>query len=335
VDDGLISVIIPVFKTEAYLKDCVDSVRAQTYANLEIILVDDGSPDRCGELCDSYAAEYDRIKVIHKKNGGLASARNAGLCIAKGEFIAFVDSDDTIDAGMYEQMHKRMTEEGADICVCGFKMIYEGYTRIESLPHIKTYSPSELWDLYISEFRKYNTLIVSSCNKLYRRNILGRDKSNTGQEIRFPEEVVMTEDGFFVADCIDAAHHGITFLGLELYNYSQINNPLSISKVGSYKLVDNYLDYLQKKMQKSLPQKTAEIEDMIAHQKQVNLVIAVHIAIINKLKFPHRIKGKTVLAIIRRSKSRREKISATIIYLMPPPLYRAAFRLFCKLRKTR
>ena len=98
----MISVIVPVYKVEAYLEKCVDSICRQTYKDLEIILVDDGSPDRCPRICDEYATKDNRIKVIHKDNGGLSSARNAGLDIAQGEFISFVDSDDTIHSQMME-----------------------------------------------------------------------------------------------------------------------------------------------------------------------------------------------------------------------------------------
>lgn len=102
--DLLISVIIPVYKVEAYLAKCVDSVLAQTYANLEVILVDDGSPDGCGRICDDYAARDPRVRVIHKQNGGLSSARNAGIEAASGVFLAFVDSDDWIEPDAYEAM---------------------------------------------------------------------------------------------------------------------------------------------------------------------------------------------------------------------------------------
>ncbi len=100
----LISVIVPVYKVEEYLSRCVDSILAQTYENLEIILVDDGSPDLCGAICDTYAMMDPRIRVIHKENGGLSSARNAGMDIAQGEFFGFVDSDDWIEPHMYETM---------------------------------------------------------------------------------------------------------------------------------------------------------------------------------------------------------------------------------------
>ena len=98
----LVSVIIPVYKVEDYLAECVDSVINQTYRNLEIILVDDGSPDGCGAMCDAYAAQDERVRVIHRPNGGLSAARNSGMDIATGEFITFLDSDDWIYRGMIE-----------------------------------------------------------------------------------------------------------------------------------------------------------------------------------------------------------------------------------------
>ena len=97
----LISVIVPVYKVEPYLDKCVRSIVDQTYQNLEIILVDDGSPDRCGEICDAWAAKDSRIRVIHKENGGLSDARNAGMAVATGKYMGFVDSDDYIAPDMY------------------------------------------------------------------------------------------------------------------------------------------------------------------------------------------------------------------------------------------
>lgn len=115
----LISVIVPVYKVEPYLERCVDSIRNQTYQNLEIILIDDGSPDRCGEMCDGFAKEDPRIRVIHKENGGQSSARNLGLDIMKGEYVGFVDSDDSISLDMYERLYDLLQKNGADISACG------------------------------------------------------------------------------------------------------------------------------------------------------------------------------------------------------------------------
>lgn len=117
--EPIISIIIPVYKVEKYLDKCVRSVIGQTYSKLEIILIDDGSPDNCPELCDDYALNDSRIKVIHKSNGGLSSARNAGLDIATGDYIAFVDSDDWVENNAYEEMLKLADKSGAEIVCCG------------------------------------------------------------------------------------------------------------------------------------------------------------------------------------------------------------------------
>ena len=100
----MISVIVPIYKVEEFLDECIQSIVDQTYQNLQIILVDDGSPDHCGEMCEDWAKKDKRIEVIHKKNGGLSDARNAGLAVATGDFVAFVDSDDWIEPQMYETM---------------------------------------------------------------------------------------------------------------------------------------------------------------------------------------------------------------------------------------
>lgn len=121
----LISVIVPVYKVEAYLDQCVQSIVDQTYKNLEIILVDDGSPDNCPAMCDAWAQKDSRIKVIHKENGGLSDARNAGLAVATGAYIGFVDSDDYIAAAMYEAIMAHMVETDSDIAACGVQMIWE------------------------------------------------------------------------------------------------------------------------------------------------------------------------------------------------------------------
>lgn len=115
--DDLISVIVPIYKVQPYLKKCVDSIVNQTYKNLEIILVDDGSPDNCGVICDEYAKKDQRIRVIHKENGGLSDARNAGLDIMQGDYVAFVDSDDWLPLDAIEILHKEAVDTMADIIV--------------------------------------------------------------------------------------------------------------------------------------------------------------------------------------------------------------------------
>ena len=114
-----ISVVVPIYNVEKYLPKCLDSLGSQTYRNLEIILVEDGSPDACGEICDAYAAKDSRIKVIHKANGGVSSARNAGLAAATGELIAFVDGDDFVTPDIYERMYAHMiADPRLDVVYC-------------------------------------------------------------------------------------------------------------------------------------------------------------------------------------------------------------------------
>lgn len=132
-DTPLISVIVPVYKVEAYLDRCVQSIVDQTYRNLEIILVDDGSPDNCPAMCDVWAAKDDRIKVIHKPNGGLSDARNAGMAVAAGVYMGFVDSDDYIAPNMYQLLYEHIISDACDIAACGVEMVWEDGTPSRSL----------------------------------------------------------------------------------------------------------------------------------------------------------------------------------------------------------
>lgn len=122
----MISVIVPVYKVEKYIHQCIQSVLKQTYKDYEIILVDDGSPDNCPAICDEYAQKYNNIRVLHKENGGLSDARNAGTQIAKGEYVTYVDSDDYIGEEYLETLWKLSIKYDADICVVGIETFYEG-----------------------------------------------------------------------------------------------------------------------------------------------------------------------------------------------------------------
>ena len=115
-----ISVIVPIYKVEAYLRQCVDSILAQTYTDLDIVLVDDGSTDNCPAICDAYARKDARVQVVHKPNGGLMSARQAGLRVAKGEYVGFVDGDDWIEPDMYARFAAAITQYAPDMALCEF-----------------------------------------------------------------------------------------------------------------------------------------------------------------------------------------------------------------------
>ena len=190
--EGRISVIIPVYKVEDYLDECVRSVVSQTYANLEIILVDDGSPDSCPFLCDQWADKDSRIKVIHKENGGLSDARNAGIDIAEGDYIAFVDSDDWIRPDMYEKMLTALKRENADICACNILSCYPD-RQVSWGTKEYTAGSSELFLGMLYDDTKYP---VSAWNKLYKRECW--------DTLRFPKGKIC-EDAFTTYRLIDQA----------------------------------------------------------------------------------------------------------------------------------
>lgn len=130
--EPLISIIVPIYKVEKYVEKCIETIINQTYKNLEIILVDDGSPDNCPQICDEYAKKDSRIIVIHQKNGGLSNARNSGLNIAKGEFIGFVDGDDYIANDMYETLYNAIIDNDAQMSICNFYIVNEKEEKMQN-----------------------------------------------------------------------------------------------------------------------------------------------------------------------------------------------------------
>lgn len=174
--EELISVIVPIYKTEKYLRKCVDSILNQTYRNLEIILVNDGSPDNSGEICDEYAKKDRRIKVLHQENGGIAVAMNNGIDASTGDFIATVDSDDYIHKQMFEVLHRNIKKYDADLSVCGFTYVNDKdesninkyHTNEEKNETITVYNSKDaLGKLYDGPFPIYDF----AWNKLYRKEL--------------------------------------------------------------------------------------------------------------------------------------------------------------------
>lgn len=134
-----ISVIIPIYNVEKYLSDCVESVLKQTYTDLEIILVDDGSQDASGQICDDYAKQDSRVQVIHKKNGGLSSARNAGIDQATGQYFFFLDSDDWIAENALELLYKEIKSTGSDLALCNMQYVDEQGKNLENQSAYRAY----------------------------------------------------------------------------------------------------------------------------------------------------------------------------------------------------
>ena len=172
-----VSIIVPVYNVEKYLKECVDSIINQTYKNLEIILIDDGSTDRSSEICDRYAKADDRILVIHQKNGGLSDARNTGLDNCSGDFIMFVDSDDKIKPETVKKMYAVLTEAGAEICICGAQQFGEKNEPFTIEEPIKYINGTEALNDYFEHIAYY----VIACGKLYKRECFEKLRFETGK----------------------------------------------------------------------------------------------------------------------------------------------------------
>lgn len=206
----LISIIVPVYNMENYLSVCVDSILAQTYTNLEIILVNDGSKDSSAQICDEYAEKDTRIKVVHKANGGLSSARNAGMDIATGEYIGFVDSDDSIRPNFFEILYDNLLKTDSDVSVCRFLncTTQEGDQTIakQAENDLITFTSEEsIINMFIGKH-----FVGHVCNKLFKAELV--------KDIRFFEELKNFEDAPFSFAAILRSKK-ICFTEQRLYNY--------------------------------------------------------------------------------------------------------------------
>lgn len=223
----MISVIVPIYNVENYIKKCIESICNQTYQDLEILLIDDGSTDLSGKICDIYAQKDTRIIVVHKNHGGVSDARNTGIEKANGEYLAFVDGDDYIHERMYEILMKNLQNTGADISVCGFKKIaksIESDTLI-SKEDFEIYEGSDIiYRLWLDNVR---TVVL--WNKLYRKQIFNN--------LRYP--IGRYHEDTFIIHRVLAKCKKIVYSNLELYYYVQRSD--SIMSVLNYKRIDDMI----------------------------------------------------------------------------------------------
>ena len=206
--DILVSVVVPIYNVEDYLGRCVDSILDQTYGNLEVILVDDGARDSSGRICDDYAAKDPRIRVIHKENGGLSSARNAGIDIARGEWLEFVDSDDWIEPDAVESMLSLALEENAELVIGGRWDVKAktGEKRPGLCPKKREVVPAEE---VVSRIFRWDNCDSSACDKLFARRLF--------REMRFPLGVVSEDVPIMYKIVLDAGR--VALLDKPIYNY--------------------------------------------------------------------------------------------------------------------
>ena len=200
-----ISIIVPVYKVEAYLNKCIDSILNQTFENFELILVNDGSPDKCGEICEDYAKKDSRIRVFHKENGGQATARNFGIDIARGEYIGFVDSDDYIEPEMYEVLYNMCINDNCDMVNCSSKIYFNNKIKVNGNGEKVIHSKKEAMRVVIEG------LLYDEClwSKLIKKSVL--------KDLRMPVGIVY-EDTAFVYKIVDKCER-IGYIGVPMYNY--------------------------------------------------------------------------------------------------------------------
>lgn len=207
-EEKLISVIVAACNIGTYLPRCLDSILAQSYQNLEIIVVDDGSSDDTGAVCDRYAAREERVTAIHQHNQGPSGARNSALCVAKGDYIGFVDGDDWIEPDMYREMLRACEEKRADVAVCSFRHIGDGKEDGVFSGEQYVLNQEEALEVYICDNRSFH-IYHSVWSKLFRRDVV--------RDIRFPdgrksEDIIYTTQAFLrINTCV--------FLDTPYYNY--------------------------------------------------------------------------------------------------------------------
>ncbi len=219
----LISVIVPIYNVEEYLNKCVGSIVSQTYNNLEIILVDDGSLDGCPQICDKWSEQDERIKVIHKENGGLSDARNAGMEIMKGEYVSFVDGDDYIDERYIEVLYNNLVKYNAEISQVSFnteELLSSNEIKINVLD-----ASVSCKNFYIS---KIPQMMISSCAKLFKTDLIGNQRFPKGRNF---------EDQFFTPRVVYYAHN-IVMSNERLYNYVNRQNSITRVPFNAQKMLD-------------------------------------------------------------------------------------------------
>lgn len=240
--NNLVSIIVPIYKVEKYIQRCIDSLVNQTYGNIEIILVDDGSPDQCPQICDEAAQRDNRIKVIHKINGGLSDARNKGLDIATGDYIQFVDSDDFLELDAIEKTVEVASTTNADIVIYDLYKIYNDYIKENTpvnLPLISKWSQEEFFNYF---YKGHWLKCVVAWNKLYKKSIFTDLRYDFGK---------IHEDEFIITKIIEKSDN-IVYYNLPLYNYVQRSDSImgGRSIKSRIDLIDSLINRLEYLLQK-------------------------------------------------------------------------------------
>lgn len=308
-----LSVIIPVYNVEIYLKNCVDSILKQTYRDLEVILIDDGSTDNSSLICDELAKTDERVIVIHKNNGGVSSARNKGLEIASGELITFVDSDDTLDTEMYEALVKLFTDNDIDIAHCSYKRIDETGTKcIGNSGKLFLHTREEGLECLISG----KLFVGGMWNKIY--------KSKIAKNIRLDENLIINEDVLYNIKAFNNAK-STAFLDKSFYNYyvrkesSATNTTKAIRKARDFVYVSKYI-YENITDEELVPVTTNKYANLLCNLYRTE-----------KDKDKRRVVKKELFTLNRNIMYSNNRISVYLIKFFPV-LYKLIYCIYDKIR---
>lgn len=229
-----LSVIVPVYNTEKYLRECIDSILAQTFTDFELILVNDGSTDGSGAICDEYAKKDERIQVIHQQNGGITVARKSGVRVARGEYVTFVDSDDWIDKDMYRIM---LAQEPADIVICNMiRFTSESMFEIKCCVNSEEYDKQQLIDRFypvmLFDFNRCQPAVHPSlCNKLIRSEIIQNVINNVADGITYGEDALCSYACMLDAERISVMDRGLYYYRENLQSVCNVYNKDMFSKL--------------------------------------------------------------------------------------------------------
>ncbi len=307
--NDLISIIVPIYNVEKYLIRCIESIINQTYKTIEIILVDDGSTDNSSKICDEYKNKDKRIKVIHKKNGGLSSARNVGLDIAKGKYIGFVDSDDYISPNMYEMMYNNLIKTSGDIIICNFSYFKKEPPSFTTEFNLKEYTNIEaILELIKLKKRKIEDY---AWNKLYKKELF--------KNIRYPERFLYEDIGTTYK--LFNKSKKIVTIDCRLYAYYDNGNSITYNN-NTQKIFDR-IEMIENRYN-DLIKNYKEYKDLIETNRIITLLAAVmwssHFK--NKKIF-YSEKLKNTFKIIENVD--KKLIESDLV----PKKYKIEYRLFC------
>lgn len=306
----MISVIVPVYNVEDYLKECIDSILSQEYEETEIILVDDGSQDKSGDICDAYAARYDNVQVVHQKNAGLAAARNVGIRHAKGDYLLFVDSDDYIAKGALKEIIRESisTERKPDVVFLELKNVFpDGTEKFGGEKYDKRMINNQPKEKVLRHLSQIGKFPGSSCNKMVRRGLI------TDHSIFFPEGL-LAEDIDWILQLLEAAE-SFSYCDVDYYAYRKKREG-SITNTAGIKTVKSLLEILEKWFKKN--DGTNLYQDsfnaFLAYEYMV--MLCTYGTLTAEEKSDIKQKAHNYRWIMRHAKGRKEKVTAIVIPIL-------------------